>query len=60
VKNHDFTQKKITFFPILGGRAPGAPPLNPPLQSKMDNPEKLATRGTQDEDKQNKNTTQYV
>jgi hypothetical protein len=26
----------------------------------MDNPEKLATYGTQDEDKQNKNTTQYV
>jgi hypothetical protein len=26
----------------------------------MDNPEKLATWGTQDEDKQNKNTTQYV
>ena len=25
----------------------------------MDNPEKLATQGTQDEDKQNKNTTQY-
>ena len=24
----------------------------------MDNPEKLATQGTQDEDKQNKNTTQ--
>ena len=29
-------------------------------QSTMDNPEKLATWGTQDEDKQNKNTTQYV
>jgi hypothetical protein len=28
VKNHDFTPKKIIFFPILGG---GAPPLNPPL-----------------------------
>jgi hypothetical protein len=27
-------------------------------QSKMDNPEKLATYGTQDEEKQNKNTTQ--
>ena len=27
---------------------------------KMDNPEKLAIQGTQDEDKQNKNTTQYV
>ena len=27
---------------------------------KMDNPEKLATQCTQDEDKQNKNTTQYV
>ena len=27
---------------------------------KMDNPEKLATQGTQDEEKQNKNTTQYV
>jgi hypothetical protein len=26
----------------------------------MDNPEKLATLGTQDEEKQNKNTTQYV
>jgi len=26
----------------------------------MDNPEKLATCGTQDEGKQNKNTTQYV
>jgi hypothetical protein len=26
----------------------------------MDNPEKLATYGTQDEYKQNKNTTQYV
>ena len=27
---------------------------------KMDNPENLATQGTQDEEKQNKNTTQYV
>ena len=26
----------------------------------MDNQEKLATQGTQDEGKQNKNTTQYV
>ena len=26
----------------------------------MDNPEKLVTQGTKDEDKQNKNTTQYV
>jgi hypothetical protein len=26
----------------------------------MDNPETLATKGTQDEEKQNKNTTQYV
>jgi hypothetical protein len=26
----------------------------------MDNPEKRATYSTQDEDKQNKNTTQYV
>jgi len=26
----------------------------------MDNPEKLATSGTQDEDKQNKNNTIYV
>ena len=26
----------------------------------MDNPEKLATYGTQDEEKQNKHTTQYV
>jgi hypothetical protein len=29
-------------------------------QSKMDNPEKLPTSGTQDVEKQNKNTTQYV
>ena len=27
---------------------------------KNDNPEKLATWGKQDKDKQNKNTTQYV
>ena len=26
----------------------------------MDNLEKLSTQGTQDEEKQNKNTTQYV
>jgi hypothetical protein len=26
----------------------------------MDNPEKLATEGTQDEEKQHKNTAQYV
>ena len=26
----------------------------------MANPEKLATQGTQDQDKQNKSTTQYV
>jgi hypothetical protein len=26
----------------------------------MDNPEKLATQGTQDKDKQTKNTTQYL
>ena len=26
----------------------------------MDNPEKLATQGIQDDEKQNKNTTQYV
>ena len=26
----------------------------------MDNPEKLTTQGTQDEEKQNENTTQYV
>ena len=26
----------------------------------MDNPEKLATQGTQNKEKQNKNTTQYV
>ena len=27
---------------------------------EKDNPEKLATKGTQDEEKQSKNTTQYV
>ena len=29
-------------------------------QSQMDNPEKFARQGTQDEEKQNRNTTQYV
>ena len=29
-------------------------------QSKTDNPEKLATQGTQDEEIHHKNTTQYV
>jgi hypothetical protein len=29
-------------------------------QAKMDNPEKLLTQGTQDEEIQNKNTTQYM
>ena len=32
----------------------------PKRQSKKDNPEKLATYGTQDEEIQNKNITQYV
>ena len=32
----------------------------PKVPSNMDNPEKLATQGTQDGDKKNKNTTQYV
>ena len=32
----------------------------PKGQSQKDNPEKPATYGTQDEEKQNKNTTQYV
>ena len=32
----------------------------PKGQSKMDNPEKLATYGTQGEEKQNNNTTHYM
>jgi len=32
----------------------------PKGRSKMDNPEKSATQDTQDEEKQNKNNTQYV
>ena len=32
----------------------------PKDQSKMENPAKLATQGTKDEENQNKNTTQYV
>ena len=32
----------------------------PKEQSKNYNPEKLAIQGTQDEEKENKNTTQYV
>ena len=31
----------------------------PKGQTKMDNPDKLATHGTQDKEKQSKNTTQY-
>ena len=31
----------------------------PKGQTKMDNPDKLATHGTQDKKKQRKNTTQY-
>jgi hypothetical protein len=30
------------------------------LQSKIDNPEKLATNGTQDEENQSKNTKQFA
>ena len=32
----------------------------PKGQSKIYNPEKLAAQGTQDDEKQNKTTTQYV
>jgi hypothetical protein len=32
----------------------------PKGQSKMDNPEKLATKRTQEEEKQSKHATQYV
>ena len=32
----------------------------PKGKSKMDNPEKLATQFTQDDEKQTKNTTQYM
>ena len=32
----------------------------PMAQSKMDNPEKLVKQGIQDEEKESKNTTQYV
>ena len=32
----------------------------PKEKSKMDHPEKLAAQGTQDEEKQSKNTTQQV
>ena len=34
--------------------------MNKKGQSKLDNPEKLAPYGTQDEENQRKNTTQYV
>ena len=34
MKNHDFTTKKIIFFPILGGGARRVrPSLDPPLQT---------------------------
>ena len=36
VKNHDFTPKNH-FFPILGGRAPGAPPRSAPVVRSMYN-----------------------
>jgi hypothetical protein len=35
VKNHDFTPKNH-IFPILGGRAPGAPPLLNPIVIPVD------------------------
>ena len=31
MKNHDFTQKKAYFFPILGGGGGAGSPLDPPL-----------------------------
>ena len=33
VKNHDFTPKSYFLSILGGGRAPGAPPLDPPLVS---------------------------
>ena len=51
------TKVKIpTFMPLIMNKHQRIPKG----QSKMDNPEKLTTRGTQDEEKQNKNTTQCV
>ena len=35
VKNHDFTPKNHIFSDFRGGRAPGAPPLDPPLLSPL-------------------------
>jgi hypothetical protein len=32
VKNHDFTPKKIIFFPILGGRPPGFGEITLPVE----------------------------
>jgi hypothetical protein len=31
VKNHDFTPNNLIFSNFWGGRAPGVPPLDPPL-----------------------------
>ena len=47
---------KVGLFCIL----PNKRQRIPTGQSKMDNPEKVGKYGTQDEEKQNKNTTQYV
>ena len=46
---------RVSFSMLINKRQ-----IIPKGQSKMDNPEKLARQGTQDEDKQIKNTTQYV
>ena len=35
VKNHDFTQKKPIFLPILGGGGVRPPHLDPPLRWKF-------------------------
>ena len=55
ILNKIITKVKLpTFTPLIINKHQRIPKG----QSKMDNPEKLATHGTQDEEKQHKNTTQ--
>ena len=56
----DLLNKKMTMFSIGQYTENNKRQRIPKGQSKMDIPEKLATPVRQDEEKQNKNTTQYV
>ena len=51
---------RLLITPLVSLNFINKPYWIPMGQSKKDNPEKMAINGAQDEDKQNKNTTQYM